>query len=85
MTATWEALVDALAGAPNLSKGRCKGRWDLWDETELRDVVEFTTNQCLTCPALSQCRAWLESLPRSKQPCGVVAGKVIRKHTKAAA
>ncbi len=85
MNVTWEALVDALTGAPDLSNGRCKGRWDLWDETDLPEVVFYTTNQCQTCPALAECRAWMNSLPPSKSPCGVVAGKVIRKHTKAAA
>nr|WP_220096340.1 WhiB family transcriptional regulator [Mycolicibacterium fortuitum] len=34
---------------------------------------------CATCPALSACRSWLESLPAQERPTGVVAGLVIKR------
>jgi hypothetical protein len=33
---------------------------------------------CRTCPVLAECRAWLDSLPQTHRPPGVVAGIIWR-------
>lgn len=85
MSATWESLTAALAGTPDLSGARCAGRSQWWDEVDDAEIVDYTRSQCQTCPALTACAAWLETLPPRLKPCGVVAGKVIRKRAKTSA
>jgi hypothetical protein len=74
------SLVDALMtalGTPHLSGALCRGRHELFD---LNDRVPPTValRMCGRCPALADCKEWVDSLPRRKQPTGVVAGQVIR-------
>lgn len=76
-------MLGALVGAPALPGARCRGRSHLFDdiaEGELRDVMDARHQQalglCRTCPALASCSAWFDSLPKSRRPLGVVAGKV---------
>lgn len=86
----FEQVLSALAAAPVLRGARCRGRHYLFDPQEGRESDETANARhlqalglCERCPALSACQAWLDSLPRSKRPCGVVAGRVIhprRKH-----
>lgn len=71
---------------PSLPGAACRGRWSLTDppgddETpenwHYREAVAKAV--CSTCPALSACRSWLESLPAQQRPVGVVAGRLITK------
>jgi hypothetical protein len=78
-------VFDALRAAPTLRGARCAGRWEIWDETDDPEIVEFAKNQCLACPVLAECRSWFESLKPSKRPIGIVAARVVRQHGKAAA
>lgn len=65
----------------------CRGAWSMFDpacEGEHRtavaerhaEAIEF----CGRCPLLSTCREWLDSLPASQRPIGVVAGRVVQPH-----
>lgn len=77
------ALFDALGLAPSLPGARCRGRWELFDPAEPgthADEAEYAEEAalrlCDQCPSLVRCRAWFESLPKSRRPLGVVAGVV---------
>jgi len=76
------ALLGALH-APELAGAACVGRARLFDppaEREPAADVAFRHRQalalCRVCPALDRCRAWLDSLPPSRRPSGVIAGQV---------
>lgn len=63
--------------------GDCAGRWSLFDEAEPdedRTTVRFrheaAARICRGCPALTECRAWADSLPRRHRPPGVLAGRI---------
>ncbi|BBY38472.1 hypothetical protein MMAN_26060 [Mycobacterium mantenii] len=79
------ALGDLLLAihAPELTGAACKGRPEVFDaqppKTADRGYLHTRAKWiCLRkCPALAQCRAWLESLPPSQRPEGVVAGQFI--------
>jgi WhiB family redox-sensing transcriptional regulator len=70
---------------PDLRDGRCRGQWSIWDETDDPALVEYAKHQCLSCPALAECKDWFESLKPSHRPIGTVAGKLVLQHRKAAA
>lgn len=57
----------------DLSDGRCRGRWDLWDETDNAEITEYAINQCISCPALERCRQFAAT---QKRLTGVVAAAV---------
>jgi WhiB family redox-sensing transcriptional regulator len=83
VNATFESLMASLAGAPALVGARCRGKGHLFDGAspgERAEVVAARHNQavglCQHCPALDRCRTWVDGLPRSKRPEGVVAGKI---------
>lgn len=69
-------LFDALGSIPDLTGARCRGRSQIFDETEDIDLVEYAQSLCQACPALRACTSWLGSLPPRKRPPGVVAGRV---------
>ena len=73
MTATWEGLAGALTGIPRLEGANCIGLSELFDSLEDDDIHEAIAI-CECCPALTPCRLWADSLPRSRLE-GVVAGK----------
>lgn len=80
-----ETLLASLAGVPALPGARCCGRHHLFDagrQGEDPDVVNARHDQalqlCGQCPAQMRCQDWLESLPTSQRPVGVVAGQLIR-------
>ena len=62
----------------------CRDEWALFDATisadrgRPLDAVKLARIQalavCDSCPALGDCRTWLDSLPPSQRPAGVVAG-----------
>lgn len=78
-----DRLLSAIGAAPALPGARCRHRSHLFDEAgkdEPPEVVEERHAQalglCRICPALASCSEWFGSLPTSKQPTGVVAGRV---------
>lgn len=75
-----QGVIPALPGA------RCRGREELFDATISQadwdndgTAVGFARRAamrvCGSCPALAECEAWIESLPRPLRPRGVVAGQ----------
>jgi WhiB family transcriptional regulator, redox-sensing transcriptional regulator len=81
-------LFGALAAAPRLPGAACVGRHELFDSKHESDPNRAEAEAaamkiCLTeCGAYSQCRDWIQSLPASRRPSGVVAGVVRRPRTK---
>lgn len=80
---SWEGILSALAGVPILRGARCRGRHELFDpqaEGEFAEVAEARHVQavwiCEACPALADCRAWVDSLPPRDRPLGVTAGVI---------
>lgn len=79
-------LADVIATvvAPDLEGAACQGRWELFDPPEPdededeRDFrIATAKRECLTaCPVLDTCRSWADSLPRTKKPVGVIAGRL---------
>lgn len=73
---------------PELPGARCRNHRALFDatctpggdeDTQLVALREARTEAqaiCAACPALAKCRAWVESLPQSRRPGGVVAGEL---------
>lgn len=81
---TMDSLLGSLLGVPSLPGAKCRGRSHLFDAAEQyepAEIVEQRHNQakrlCAGCSSLETCRTWLESLPLSRKPVGVVAGRVI--------
>lgn len=96
MSTTWEGLASSLSGIPDLPGAACRGRCDLFDPERERepgqspedphDRHQLAKSICVNeCPCMDACRSYVESLSPSKRPIGVVAGKVVRQHGKAAA
>jgi hypothetical protein len=85
MSDTWESLLSALLGIPKLTGAKCVSRWRVFDETECPETVEFALNLCGSCPARAACEEWFDSLPSRLRPIGVIAGRVVHQHRKAAA
>ncbi|KHO18648.1 hypothetical protein [Mycolicibacterium setense] len=78
-----DALMAALGAAPALPGARCRGRSHLFDggppgeDDEIRAArIGQALALCHRCPALAHCRRWHDSLPVSRRPVGVVAGRV---------
>lgn len=82
------SLLDELAVAPNMPAARCAGRHELYDATieanrtgpggaaELTAARDAALAICRACPELDACGAWFDSLPRTKRPRGVCAGRI---------
>ncbi|BBY91307.1 hypothetical protein MGALJ_09760 [Mycobacterium gallinarum] len=86
----WNTIGALLAGVPDLPGARCAGRWDLYERTvreyrvdgrltrqELETARTTALRLCETCPVLQPCREYLQGLPISHRPPGVIAGQVI--------
>lgn len=78
----WVELLSAvLRRAPRLPKALCRRQPNLFDADD-PDPIERENQQreamrlCNACPQLEECRAWVDSLPKSSRPHGVVAGRV---------
>ncbi len=85
MSLTPHDLFAVIGLAPALPGARCRGKHHLFDApSELeREPSEITAARhaqaiqlCRGCTALASCSTWFDSLPRSKRPHGVVAGRV---------
>jgi hypothetical protein len=78
-------LADILRGTPRLENAACVGRWPgLFDppargETLDHPDVEYrhgiAVGICNTCVCRVECGRFVDSLPVSKRPAGVVAGR----------
>lgn len=77
----WSAMIRS---APDLRGALCAGS-DRWDydldqagetPTERTERLERAVAICRRCPVLAQCRSWVETLPPSKRPTGVVGGRL---------
>ena len=84
MSARHDNLMLALAGAVSLPGARCRNRSHLFDAAEPNEepgTVAARHSQaiglCNLCPSFQKCGEWLYSLPPSRRPSGVVAGRVI--------
>jgi WhiB family transcriptional regulator, redox-sensing transcriptional regulator len=81
------ALLLELRDIPALPGAACRGRERLFDRT----IAASTTGEtkattkarraarrvCAECPELETCWAWVESLPLSHRPKGIVGGTLI--------
>lgn len=70
---------------PALPGALCRGDWELFDATigsrggdreQLQAARDAAVELCQRCPALGQCRAWLDSLPKTARPSAITAGRL---------
>jgi len=77
-----ELLARIVRGMPNLADAACRGRHELFDADESADPDEAAERHaravalCQRCPALAECRSWVDNLPPPRRPSGVVAGRL---------
>jgi WhiB family redox-sensing transcriptional regulator len=78
-----DALLGALEAAPRLTGARCVGEHEIFDnEHGSAELEEYALNLCASCPALTACKEYTDSLPRTKRPSGIVAGINTNSRTK---
>ena len=82
---TLDPLLEAMRGIPKLEGAKCSGEWAVFDETDNPEIVEYACHLCASCDALAACREWFDSLPRTRRPEGVVAGRLRRNRKQVAA
>jgi WhiB family transcriptional regulator, redox-sensing transcriptional regulator len=76
-----EAILD---GTPALRGALCAGFPEQFDAPGDEDAEDrrarlaVAVSCCRCCPALQECRAWVDGLPRRRRPVGIVAGQVRR-------
>jgi len=70
-------LLLAALGTPHLDGAACRGRWNIFDQSSEPRAEQLALSLCHECPALVDCRRWIDSLPRAMRPTGVVAGRVV--------
>ncbi|WP_369816626.1 hypothetical protein [Mycobacterium sp. E740] len=76
-TGTITDLFACLGGVPALPGAACRGRHDLFDGETTADRIAAERLCRDACPALGACRRWVASLPKSRRPVGVVAGRFV--------
>jgi len=88
-TAVLRLLAAVLDGLPRLPAAACRDQHTLFDpraEHEAPAVAEQRHRQaaalCTRCPALDDCRRWIDSLPPSRRPSGVIAGQLPKRKDK---
>lgn len=59
-------------GSEWMTKGICLGEWELMDDEPGQDV-ELAKAVCRACPALTDCKTWVLSLPPREDVDGVAA------------
>lgn len=76
-------LLAELAVAPAFPGALCRGRPHLFDGKSGRESTPAAEARyaqalalCERCPSLERCGDWLDGLPRSRRPLGVVAGRI---------
>ncbi|OCB14151.1 hypothetical protein A5717_11615 [Mycolicibacterium porcinum] len=74
-----ELLADLARAVPDLPGAACRGHQDVMDVADGRDRSAIAAAQqiCARCPALQECEAWLDSIPKARRPSGVVAGRFL--------
>jgi WhiB family redox-sensing transcriptional regulator len=82
----WAEFVGQLGDVPQLPGARCRGRHELFDATingtrgSDPGNVEYARSAaeqlCQACPALADCRRWLNSLTPHSRPAGITAGQL---------
>ncbi|MFL0276992.1 WhiB family transcriptional regulator [Mycobacterium sp. SMC-19] len=74
--ATITVLGAILSGVPRLTGAACRNHTTVFfaAENELRDGIEAAIRICARCPALAECRTWVEAQPSRRRPTGVTAG-----------
>jgi hypothetical protein len=71
----YDQFVSALRGIPALpSPQLCRNRSAMFDATD-EIAAQPAIRLCGQCVALQACGDWLDSLPPSKRPPGVTAGR----------
>ena len=77
-------LFSLCAGAPALPGARCRGKPHLFDPATTASATEADVARhrqalslCSRCPSRAPCEQWLEALPASQRPPGIVAGAVV--------
>ena len=74
-------LFAELSAAPHLHRAACADpiARELFDQAAVStDARDRALQTCAQCPALRSCRSWVEGLPGTARPDGVVGGLVIR-------
>lgn len=76
-------LLDAIGAAPALPGARCRGKAHLFDAAGKHEAPETTEQRhtqalglCRLCPSLAGCTTWFDTLPATRRPKGVVAGRL---------
>ncbi|UUO01695.1 WhiB family transcriptional regulator [Mycolicibacterium novocastrense] len=66
-----------MASVPHLPGAACRGKWEIFDAEDPADPrAEQALGLCARCPALAACTAWIDGLPPTLRPAGVVAGRL---------
>jgi WhiB family redox-sensing transcriptional regulator len=68
-------LFAALRSIPALPGAKCVGRHELFESPDPGDIAN-AVELCSHCPARLPCAQWVESLPPTQRPAGVVGGRV---------
>jgi WhiB family redox-sensing transcriptional regulator len=71
---TAELLGRILRGVPRLPGAACRDQPGVFGSDD-EDDQAVAVAICQSCSALPACAAWVDSLPRSQRPNGVVAGQ----------
>jgi hypothetical protein len=81
-----DLLADILRGVPRLAGAACVGRWpglfdppgqgESLDDPDVEYRHRIAIGICGGCDCISDCARWVDSLPASKRPAGVVAGRL---------
>lgn len=71
-------LADLAQGIPSLPEAACRGT-NVMDVANGRERAAITRAKavCAACPVQPACAAWLEGLPKTQRPSGVVAGRYV--------
>jgi WhiB family transcriptional regulator, redox-sensing transcriptional regulator len=78
-------LAEILRNTPKLTGAACQGRHVLFDPPERGQQLDDSDVQyrfesalriCSDCCCLRECSDWVDWLPASKRPAGVVAGRL---------
>ncbi|MBN7411169.1 hypothetical protein [Mycobacteroides abscessus] len=73
----YTALAGIIAYAPRLPGALCRGKSEIFDVEDATDPrAQQALELCARCPALAACAAWIDGLPPTLRPAGVVAGRL---------
>jgi hypothetical protein len=83
-------LAAILRDSVKLTGALCTHRHQLFDaeagdQADREYAADRAKKMCRRCPVLTDCRDWINSLPPSQRPAGVVAGQITNHHERKAA